>query len=616
MNHASGSVEFWSRLGSAEGAESAAIWLNCLGSGLGETAEEAVILLAEAAAGLFRPAAFWPSGRGAVGQDLAQVCEQALVMRRPLSVQRGRRGLLAHPLLRDGVLMGLVAVAFSGPVPPAAERWLHWGEGWLARQWQGEGEQASAELQERLLLALDLIRVALEAEPPGEAVHALVTEAASRLGCDRVAVGFGKGQVVQLAALSHATQVARRIDLVTAIEAAMHEALDQATTIRVGLSALPEEESSAGSAQDLSWLDIREHHRLIRDFGSEFILSSPFAVGEQEKRQAGVFVFEWTEGAVVAARVRQAEALAPILGQVLLERRRAGRTVWQRLTDWLGDEWRRLFGPGEGLRKVLALLLLAALGAGVNAYGAHRLSAKASLEGSLRRVIVAPYDGFVAASRVRAGQLVQAGEVLALLDDREMRLESLRWASQQQQYQKQMDDAQAQHNLAQIQITKAQIRQAEAQRELAEAMLRRARVEAPFAGLLLSGDLSQHLGGAVKKGQTLFEIAPLEGYRVVLQVEESDISYVSLGQKGALMVAALPGVSFPLHVTLITPVASIADGNNHFRVEATLNGQDERLRPGMEGIGKLDAGQQRWVWIWTHRLFDWLRLRLWSWFGL
>ncbi len=615
MHQAAGAVDSWSRLGSTAGVESAAIWLHCLGSGLGETAEEAVILLADGASGLFRPAAFWPPGRGEVSRDLAQLCEQALVMRRSLSVQRGR-GLLAQPLLRDGALAGLVAVAFSGPIPATAGRWLRWGEGWLECHWRGQGEEATAELQERLLLALDLIRVALEAEPPGEAVHALVTEAASRLGCDRVAVGFVKGEVVRLAALSHATQVARRIDLVAAIEAAMHEALDQATTIRVGLCALPEEESGAGVGQDLSWLEIREHNRLVRDFGAEFVLSFPFAVGEQAKRRAGVFVFEWSEGTVAAARVRQAEALAPILGQVLLERQRAGRSVWQRLADRLADEWRRLFGPGEGLRKVLALLLLAAWGAGVSAYGEHRLAAKASLEGSLRRVIVAPYDGFVASSRVRAGHLVKAGELLALLDDREMRLESLRWASQQQQYQKQMDDAQAQHNLAQIQIAKAQIKQAEAQRELAESILRRARVEAPFAGLLLSGDLSQHLGGAVKKGQTLFEIAPLEGYRVVLQVEESDISYVRLGQKGALMVAALPGVSFPLQVSLITPVASIADGNNHFRVEATLDSQDERLRPGMEGIGKLDAGQQRWVWIWTHRLFDWLRLHLWSWFGL
>jgi hypothetical protein len=37
------------------------------------------------------------------------------------------------------------------------------------------------------------------------------------------------------------------------------------------------------------------------------------------------------------------------------------------------------------------------------------------------------------------------------------------------------------------------------------------------------------------------------------------------------------------------------------------------LRPGMEGIGKISAGRERMIWIWTHGLTDWLRLWVWSW---
>ena len=37
------------------------------------------------------------------------------------------------------------------------------------------------------------------------------------------------------------------------------------------------------------------------------------------------------------------------------------------------------------------------------------------------------------------------------------------------------------------------------------------------------------------------------------------------------------------------------------------------LRPGMEGIGKINAGREPMVWIWTHEIIDWLRLWFWSW---
>jgi hypothetical protein len=39
----------------------------------------------------------------------------------------------------------------------------------------------------------------------------------------------------------------------------------------------------------------------------------------------------------------------------------------------------------------------------------------------------------------------------------------------------------------------------------------------------------------------------------------------------------------------------------------------ERLRPGMEGVGKVAIGERRLIWIWTHKLIDWVRLAFWSW---
>ena len=60
-------------------------------------------------------------------------------------------------------------------------------------------------------------------------------------------------------------------------------------------------------------------------------------------------------------------------------------------------------------------------------------------------------------------------------------------------------------------------------------------------------------------------------------------------------------------------MATAAAGSNHYRVEARLDEPMDALRPGMVGIAKVDVGRRRLLWIWTHRMFDWLRLGAWSW---
>ncbi len=63
----------------------------------------------------------------------------------------------------------------------------------------------------------------------------------------------------------------------------------------------------------------------------------------------------------------------------------------------------------------------------------------------------------------------------------------------------------------------------------------------------------------------------------------------------------------------ITPISTASEGRNYFRVEAGLQQTSDRLRPGMEGVGKIVAGRARLIWIWTHEVTEWVRLKLWSW---
>lgn len=590
-------------------------WLDRAVAGLGGAAQvrEAVLVLGPANAGPFQARALWPAEQGC-SAELATACEQALGLRLAVNRQVGGDALCAHPVKVGDDLIGVVGVRFRQAAAPAGTAdWLRWGSGWLALR-QGEaGQDERSALRERLMTALDLLMLTLGEGRSDAACQAVATEAAVRLGCDRVAIGFARGKAtVRLAALSHTADFARKLDLAHALEAAMTEAADQGQPIRLG---------DHEDAPEADGLVRRDHATLARDYGNGLILSVPFAMpahdGGGDAAEHGVFIFEWPEDTGVDPQAEVlASALPAILGHALVTKRRQERPLHRRVADAGRRLMHRLFGPRHAAFKLGSLAGLAVLLFAVFATGDFRISGDATLEGRVRRLIVAPFDGFVASAQARAGQVVKEGETLATLDDRELQLEASRWSSQQNQYNQQANDAEAQRNLAQIQIARAQSQQAEAQRRLSESMMAKAQVRAPFAGLIVSGDLSQQLGGAVRKGQSLFEIAPLDAYRIVLQVAESDIAHLKVGQRGELVLTALPDRTIPFKVTLITAVAHAEGGRNLFRVEAAPEAEVPDLRPGMAGIGKVTVGEERLVWIWSRRFIEWSRLQLWSWVGV
>ena len=118
----------------------------------------------------------------------------------------------------------------------------------------------------------------------------------------------------------------------------------------------------------------------------------------------------------------------------------------------------------------------------------------------------------------------------------------------------------------------------------------------------------------MEEGKVLFEVAPLDSYRIVLQVDERDIGPLAVGQQGHLLLSALPDESLSFAVEKITPVSTPKDGRNFFRVEARLATPSAQLRPAMEGVGKIEIDRRRLVWdLGAREAVDWVRLKLWAW---
>ena len=211
--------------------------------------------------------------------------------------------------------------------------------------------------------------------------------------------------------------------------------------------------------------------------------------------------------------------------------------------------------------------------------------------------------------------MVETGDVLATLDDRDLLIDKNKWRGELNKLETSFSQALTARDRSQIGLLQAKKQQVSAELELVEQKLARTRVVAPFSGVLVSGDLNQSLGAPVEIGQTLFEIASLEDFRLLLSVAEQDVARIEPGQSSRVRLSSMPGQSFEATVEELIPVSVQDDGKNVFRLQAAIASGNNELRPGMQGIAKISTERDPLIWIVLHPLFDKLRLSLWSaWF--
>jgi multidrug resistance efflux pump len=428
---------------------------------------------------------------------------------------------------------------------------------------------------------------------------AFVTELARAADCDRVSLGLVRGRRIILEAISHSAEVGDKMNLTGAIVQAMDEALLQRREL---VYPVPGETEI---------LINRNHEHLSRLQNQAVVASFPLFL--QDRYYAVLTCERPADHPFSSHDLDLVRAVAALTSSALVAKEHNDRPLWRILKDAAATQITRLTGPGYTGRKLALLLAGLAILFFSLATGDYRLAADTTLEGSVRRAVVAPFDGYIDQAPARAGDLVAKDALLCTLDDRDLRLERLARFSQKSQLQRQHQSAVAKYDRAQAIIIEAQLDQATAELELIEARLHRTQLLAPFAGLLVSGDLSQRLGSAVTKGEVLFEVTPLDAYRVILEVDERRIGDVRPGQPGHLVLASHPGKTYAFTVTKITPITTAEEGRNFFRVEAQLTTVDDSLRPGMEGVGKVFVDRRRLIAIWTRELIEWLDLWLWRW---
>ena len=482
--------------------------------------------------------------------------------------------------IRDAVLRRTddASATFVAPSAPTPVPDSHESESLVARQGA----------------ALELIAAVVDHGPLQRATRALVDVLATRFGCSRVTLGTRRLRNVRIQSVSGAADFDVRSSAMVAIARALRE------TIELGHAlAVPNDDPG---------VPLPPEHRSLADYlKSPALLSLPLV---DDGATRGALLFE-RDRAFSADEIEQIRQLVILSGPVLCLKQRDASGPVSKLLRAAQRQLAQWFGPDHLVAKGVLVALL-----GLTGWSAvHRqplsVAAEAAIEAGVQRAVVAGANSYISQVEKRAGDVVYQGDVLARLDVEDLQLERLKWESEREKLAREQRATLAQRDRTRVRVLSAQRAQAQAQIEFLDAQIARAVLRAPIDGVVVAGDLSEALGSPVERGQLLFEVASLRDYRLTLSVDESDIGDIAEGYRGRLKLRSLPNDTFDFVVTRITPVSVSGDGRNAFRLEANFEQTPDALRPGMEGVARIDAGEHPIGVIWTRAFVRWARLQLW-----
>ncbi len=473
-------------------------------------------------------------------------------------------------------------------VPQAA--WEHTQQQVQAAQEQ----QRRAELHEKTLGSLAAL--AQDFKHFMALAMAVCNQLAADFAAARVTLGILKGRQVHVVAMSHTEKILRKMQAVILIEEAMEECLDQDCEVLV--PAPPDSKFLYRCAEKLSQSD---EHRSV--------LVLPLRHGEL----GGALLFEFAAPRTPdQTELETMRRLADLLTPRIADAWRHERWIGVKLAESLRRGLALAVGPKHTWVKAAAVAIAGLLGWAIFGVGTFRIRAPFRLEPTRQAQVIAPFDGYLRTVDVLPGDEITAKQTtLATLDTASLRDQLATAEAKRSTYLKQEQIAQSRGKFADAQIAADGANAAAARIRLLKREIRHADIRSALSGEVLTGRLERKIGSPVRKGQVLFTVAPLKPLVARIRVADADILYIHAGESGSLAPASNPGIKVRLVVSRVDPAAQVRHKKNVFDVWARLIRPPTWFHPGMQGTARIDAGKGHYIWIWTRRLIDWLRMKLW-----
>ena len=592
----------WAALSSAPfSSASGGAWLTLLAQRI-DNLRTAAIYRADAPG---QPAlvAGWPQD-APVSDEMADSAFEGLARGVPLALSSIRGFHLVCPIAAgSGVVVVAEVPPLALPALEAALDELQWGAGWLEAVLSHDASVGAMARVERLELAARLSEDIARATDALSAASILAAGIAAAFPADAVSVGLNRRGDLLIAARSSAPTSRPRTDddlldaMAAAINARQSQVLPAFTpldtmesgadtgAVDIGTSASGADESDAESPDSAG---LRPARAATPTSGITIpLLVLDLVAGAIVVESQGVAGFD---PEVVAALETIALQAAPLI-QAKPMSRPTPVTPGRRL-------FVALFGPVRLRLKLLMVALLAAALVLIGATGSYSVPASGIVEGAPYRVVTAPFGGPLAEVLVRRGDPVVRGQVLALLDDAELQAERLRLMAEREPVLVALKEAKNNRDTAPPEGLDVRLKDIDARRRTLEDRIGRARVVSPVEGVVVGGVALGAAGNTVPQGEALFEVAPVDSYRLVLWVDRREASQIREGQSGTLHMAS-GNQELGFTVRRLTAVTARVAGQARIRVEAQPQGfLGEAIEPGTEGSGSIDVGRRKLVWIW------------------
>jgi membrane fusion protein (multidrug efflux system) len=206
----------------------------------------------------------------------------------------------------------------------------------------------------------------------------------------------------------------------------------------------------------------------------------------------------------------------------------------------------------------------------------------ATLEAEADAEVVARVGGEVEKILVEEGMAVRAGQVLAVLDGRQLRLQTAQARAQlaklERDYKRQIELNQKGLIAANaFEGTKYDLDNLRANYDLAALQLSYTEIRAPFAGVVALRHIK--VGQNLQPGVATFRVTNISPLKANVFVPERELRRLKPGQSAAVQVDALPGRNFPARVTLVAPTIDAQTAT--FKVTLQVADSAAELKPGM-----------------------------------
>ncbi len=444
--------------------------------------------------------------------------------------------------------------------------------------------------------AMDLMILLNEENRYVGAAMTFCNEIASRYKCERTSLGWIKGDYVRVRAISHMEKFEKKMDAVQTLEAAMEEAFDQDEEI---LWPRPEN----------CLFVTRDHEAFSRAQGSLYMVSIPIRLDDGP---VGVVTCERSIAPFAEEEVRGLRMICDQACRRLGDLEKYDRWFGARLLTLFKEAMGKIIGFEHTFAKLAAVIICGVLLFFVFGQLNYRVEAPFMLKTDDLAYLPAPFDGYIDEVHLKVGDRVGKRESLLSLDTRELLLEESQALAGRNRYMREAQKARSQNALADMKIAMALESQSMARLKMVRFNIEHAQVRAPFAGIVVEGDLDELLGAPVRKGDVLFKVALTEELYAQLKIDERDIHEITENATGEIAFASRPDMKFPIQVQQIDPVAVAEGEGNVFSVRTVFPEEIvDWWRPGMSGVAKINVGKRNVLWILTHRTADFLRIFFW-----